>query len=294
MRRHGFTLIELLVVVAIIVALLAILLPSMNRAIEVAQRAACLSNQHQISIGVLGYAADHFGHYPHNKNAAPFAMTGRSGWAGGWFETRTALNPYVSAPEVFYCPAGGVSPTAPTINNYQTFTINAGSGGWYKLAGWEAIPYDVPADYYVHIDYAIFPGFVMALPGAERMRMILAPDAEITEVASNGINEPMIPNRVGAPTPYGSGRTPMTADTAYVDRPISLAVAYNGEKAIWDDPYVGQGSTTYMKAHLGGGGFEGLGVSFLDGHAEWRGKDIAGPRLGTPATLRGYGYVLWY
>lgn len=58
---HGFTLIELLVVVAIILALLAILLPSMNRAVEITQRTVCASNQHQISVALLSDAADHFG-----------------------------------------------------------------------------------------------------------------------------------------------------------------------------------------------------------------------------------------
>lgn len=54
----AFTLIELLVVVAIIVALLAILLPSMNRAIEITHRAVCASQQHQQGISLLSYAAD--------------------------------------------------------------------------------------------------------------------------------------------------------------------------------------------------------------------------------------------
>lgn len=60
-RHTGFTLIELLVVVAIIVALIAILLPSLNKAIEVAQRAQCASNQHQISIASLNYTAENNG-----------------------------------------------------------------------------------------------------------------------------------------------------------------------------------------------------------------------------------------
>ena len=57
-RKHAFTLIELLVVVAIIVALIAILLPAMNKAIEVAHRAVCGSNLRQIGIGSLTYTVD--------------------------------------------------------------------------------------------------------------------------------------------------------------------------------------------------------------------------------------------
>ena len=56
--RHAFTLIELLVVVAIIAALIAILLPSMGRAMEISRRASCGSNQKQLYIAALGYAID--------------------------------------------------------------------------------------------------------------------------------------------------------------------------------------------------------------------------------------------
>lgn len=59
-RNGAFTLIELLVVVAIIVSLLAILLPSLGRATHVAQTAKCAANQRQLSIANMSYAADFF------------------------------------------------------------------------------------------------------------------------------------------------------------------------------------------------------------------------------------------
>jgi prepilin-type N-terminal cleavage/methylation domain-containing protein/prepilin-type processing-associated H-X9-DG protein len=59
--QRGFTLVELLVVVSIIALMTSILLPSLTRAQEQAQRTHCLANQHQLMLAWSLYNVDNEG-----------------------------------------------------------------------------------------------------------------------------------------------------------------------------------------------------------------------------------------
>ncbi|NLW86852.1 MAG: type II secretion system protein [Planctomycetes bacterium] len=58
-KRRAFTLIELLVVIAIISLLVAILVPSLTKAKELAQSSVCLSNMRNSLMAIHMYAQDH-------------------------------------------------------------------------------------------------------------------------------------------------------------------------------------------------------------------------------------------
>jgi prepilin-type N-terminal cleavage/methylation domain-containing protein len=75
----AFTLIELLVVVAIIAVLIAILLPSLGKARQMARTTVCLTHLRQIGIGFTTYSADYTGCLPQ-----PIGTIGTSNTAFPW------------------------------------------------------------------------------------------------------------------------------------------------------------------------------------------------------------------
>lgn len=70
MKRRMFTLIELLVVIAIIAILAALLLPSLSKAKDVANRSKCANNLKNVFYAQTGYASDYGWYAPGNVPTA--------------------------------------------------------------------------------------------------------------------------------------------------------------------------------------------------------------------------------
>ncbi len=139
---HGFTLIELLVVIAIIALLVSILLPSLNRAQELAKRAVCSTNVRQIGTVMHMYAGDYEGRYP-RENVVTIATCCYS--LGVDF--RPQLNPYADNAGLFYCPSGGR--LTPEGGTWHTTDSPTADHGWddpnpvrYRWMAYEIWPSD--------------------------------------------------------------------------------------------------------------------------------------------------------
>lgn len=116
--RRGFTLIELMVVIAIIALLIALLLPSLDMARQVARRAVCASNLHQVGIALDLYAGA-------NRERVPPRA--------GWVDEGDLLRSY------FYWDVVTTSDIGPTYQHLRDAAVPAthiyGNLGYLHQAG---------------------------------------------------------------------------------------------------------------------------------------------------------------
>jgi prepilin-type N-terminal cleavage/methylation domain-containing protein/prepilin-type processing-associated H-X9-DG protein len=138
--QKGFTLVELLVVIGIIALLISILLPSLNRARETANKVKCSNNLKQIGLAIQLYTNDNHGSYPRtysNTSATATAPVDPSSTGASWSDPfastaptpnwnvngNTTYNNVPSSlflllrtedlvPAVFNCPSSGATPDA--------------------------------------------------------------------------------------------------------------------------------------------------------------------------------------
>ncbi len=147
--RKGFTLIELLVVIAVISILIAILIPVLSSARELAQRTVCMSNLRQLTLAWVAYADDNDSKIVYGS-ARPRRFINEGGqrvenWLGGsrWpfagvKPDEGALWPYIQDIDVYWCPRGWKG-------HLVTYSIVSAANGTHVEGTYS--PVEKPGDY---------------------------------------------------------------------------------------------------------------------------------------------------
>jgi prepilin-type N-terminal cleavage/methylation domain-containing protein/prepilin-type processing-associated H-X9-DG protein len=253
--KRAFTLIELLVVIAVIAILAALLLPALAKAKEQGTAKSCLSNTHQMALGVMMYADDNRQIFP---DPGPQPPLGPRWWSPGPFKNSLGLmcggewlledqitpntpapmiEPYVNSKMIWVCPKrrrGLTYTTAtgtwdPSVTGFLSYGFN--EIGCFCLASTSGGAMPVPT-----------PRFKYTL--AQRPAQLLC----ITEVS--GSNNPLDCD--------GNGGSSVDGDAAWLDGvwgensgPDAGVVGFNGRL-----------QTAYAKHD------NMMNVLYVDGHSE--------------------------
>lgn len=109
-RRSAFTLVELLVVVGIIALLVAILIPTLGRARQQANRVACSSNLRQLGLAFVMYANDNRQWLPYHADWGGNHVEDWIHWERGRNISDSAVAKYLGNfnASVFRCPSDDI------------------------------------------------------------------------------------------------------------------------------------------------------------------------------------------
>ncbi len=133
-RRRGFTLVELLVVIGILSLLVALLVPSLTRAMVLARSAACRTHLAGLARANAFYAGDNDGRY---VPAASDIFAGAAGnlhrWHGVRPDTSSPFDP-AAGPLAEYLGSDGSIKQCPAFTDFRSDSgaaaYEAGSGGY--------------------------------------------------------------------------------------------------------------------------------------------------------------------
>ena len=126
--------IELLVVIAILAILMALIFPSLRRAIEQGRLVKCQANLHQLSLAQLIYVEDYGVFAPHRH------------WVEGYWDDPTLnglraglLYPYLTTTDAYYCPTFAlVCGKSTTTRSYvMNWNVAGYSWDWNSQAIWK-------------------------------------------------------------------------------------------------------------------------------------------------------------
>jgi prepilin-type N-terminal cleavage/methylation domain-containing protein len=136
--QPAFTLIELLVVIGVIAILAALLLPVFSRGKEAARGVSCLSNLHQIGIGLQLYVSD-------NANRLPALFDWSSSSNTNSPLINRVLFHYVGASNVFRCVSDRQQVFETTGSSYSwNFLLNGQDADHLRLLGMDFNLHQIP------------------------------------------------------------------------------------------------------------------------------------------------------
>lgn len=136
--KRGFTLIELLVVIIVIAVIAAILFPVFLSVRTKGRQTVCVSNLHQLSLGILQYAGDYDDRYPWGADPTDL---GTNSWQTSRYAPEiqqmkddnaylpNVMSAFVKDRELWHCPAdtgldmGGMAEDIPMDTQPSCFAV---------------------------------------------------------------------------------------------------------------------------------------------------------------------------
>ena len=163
----AFTLIEMLVVVAIIAILASLLMPALRTALAMGRLTKCLSQQHQLGIGIRMYSEDYSGWYPlggacgcWRVQILPYVAPALPAWNGRWGNIPPSYQEWVDYSHADWPKVTAVDSifTCPSVPEQIKQSSIWSSGNGYNIMNMGYIPNDPYGRRYKRVDQVTSPG----------------------------------------------------------------------------------------------------------------------------------------
>jgi prepilin-type N-terminal cleavage/methylation domain-containing protein/prepilin-type processing-associated H-X9-DG protein len=145
-EARGFTLLELLVVVAIIAVLVAILLPSLQKAREMARTTTCSTKLRSIGTAILMYANEFNDRCPPSYDPYTYFNQTVPTWGPTWAEYFSLRFLKSDSFQTFYCPSVPNTSSWQDIDKRRGYWVHYGISNFLSAwADWVVAKQDVSA-----------------------------------------------------------------------------------------------------------------------------------------------------